>query len=123
VLFTDAFDGVRLWAFAALAALYLAAGAGWAIWKWYGFVRGRYAKERASYDGSAAINERQTWEDYAKRNRPKAADYKARLTTWMALWPLSALWDLLRWPRRAFVWMYERLSSLFDRISQRVFSE
>lgn len=120
VLFTDAFAGIRVSTLAATLAVYLATGVLWSIKKWYDFlIEGRdvlkkeYADEREP---------RESWEAYATKWRPTASQHKQRITTWMALWPFSLLWWVFTWPRRAFVWLYERLSTIFDRMAVHVFA-
>lgn len=127
VLFTDAFAGVRLLTLIVGLAAYLAAGVGWSFWKWYGFLvlsrddmRKAYDKLVSSSAGNTAVPE--TWDAYSASRRPTAAKFKTKLVTWMTLWPFSFSWWVLTWPRRAFVWLYDRLSTAFDRLGARVFA-
>lgn len=104
VLFSDAFAGVRVATLAAGSAVYLVFGVLWAFKKWYDFIIEK--KKDRSKDQKA----------------PTAAHHKAQITSWMTLWPFSFTWWVLTWPRRAFVWLYDRLSTVFDRISERIWA-
>ena len=58
----------------------------------------------------------QSWEEYAKYNRPKAADNKERLIGAMVLWPFSMTGWMVRLPFRglriAFNWFYDGLRAV-----------
>ena len=124
VLFTDAFAGVRPAALLAILAVYLTCGVLWSIKKWYSFVvdckNEMLRRYNTVVNKTAKGNE--TWESFSKDKQPKAADNKQRIVSWMALWPFSFTWWVLTWPRHAFTWCYERLTTLFDRISAKVFA-
>lgn len=123
-LFTDAFVGFELKWLLAAVIVYAAVGAIWSIKKWYSFVVEIRDDARRSYElhanKSAPGNE--TWASYSKGMRPTAAKHKQRIITWMTLWPFSFTWWCLTWPRRFFTWVYDRLSTLYDRIAERVFA-
>lgn len=120
ILFTDAFNGMRLaWAAAALGG-YLVLGVIWAFKKWWDYVTKERDRLRDTYKVSPPKD--QTWEQYSNRWRPTAADNKQKITAWMALWPFSFSWWVLTWPRRFFSWAYARLTTVFDRITDRVFA-
>jgi hypothetical protein len=125
VLFTDAFKGVRVPYLIAGLLAYIVIGVIWSFKKWYSFVVEKLADLRARYDGGY-VNKKaegnETFESYAKEKRPLAASNKQRITGWMALWPWSLTWWILTWPRHAFVWMYDRLSTVFDRISAKIWA-
>lgn len=126
VLFTDAFIGVGLGYAAAALAVYVAVGVIWSFKKWYGFVVGKLNELRENYDKGGWINKQakgnETFESYAKDKRPLAAANKQRIVGWMALWPFSLSWWVLTWPRHAFVWAYNRLATIFDRISAKIWA-
>lgn len=124
VLFTDAFAGVRISTLLAALAIYMAVGVVWSIKKWYSFVVNALAGLRKRYDNYAHKDAKgnETFAAYAAGLQPKASENKTRITGWMALWPFSVAWWILTWPRRAFAWLYERLSTLFDRISAHVWA-
>ena len=123
-LFTDAFAGARLFWLVVVAAGYLIAGCLWSLKKWYSYViseRDRYKVIYAkSVNKEATGNE--TWESYSKDKRPNAADSKQLVLSWIILWPLSVTWWVLAWPRKAAVWAYDKLSTTFDRISEKIFA-
>lgn len=104
VLFSDAFADVRIATLAVVAVVYLFLGVLWAFKKWYDFIIEK--KKTRSTD----------------QKPPLAAKHKAQITSWMTLWPFSFTWWVLTWPRRAFVWLYDRLSTVFDRISERIWA-
>jgi hypothetical protein len=115
---------VRISTLIAALAVYLVLGVIWSVKKWYSFVVEKKKTLRETY--ASSVNKQatgnETFESYAKDHQPTAADNKSRITGWMALWPFSLSWWILTWPRRAFVWLYERLSTLFDRISAHVWA-
>jgi uncharacterized membrane protein YciS (DUF1049 family) len=98
--FTDAFIGVNwLWMVVVLFG-YLFLGVCWSFKKWIDFIKR---------------------EKLAKRiTMPLASQNKQRITTWMATWPLSFTWWVLTYPRHFFVWAYERLSTVYDRIATKI---
>lgn len=119
-LFTDAFIGVQLGYAAAGLAAYVALGVIWSFKKWYSFVVDQLRELREVFDRNKPRD--RTFEDYAKDKRPTAANNKQRIIGWMALWPFSFSWWVLTWPRHAFVWAYNRLSTVFDRISAKIWA-
>lgn len=124
VLFTDAFIGVQLGYVAAGLAAYVVVGVIWSFKKWYTFVVDELASRREEY--KSYVNKKapgnETFESYAKDKQPKAVENKQRIVGWMALWPFSLSWWVLTWPRHAFVWAYNRLSTVFDRISAKIWA-
>lgn len=124
VLFTDAFIGVQLGYVAAGLAAYVVVGVIWSFKKWYTFVVDKLASRREEYQ--TYVNKKapgnETFESYAKNKQPKAVENKQRIIGWMALWPFSLSWWVLTWPRHAFVWAYNRLSTVFDRISAKIWA-
>jgi len=123
-LFTDAFIGIRvLWLALALVG-YLVLGVAWSFKKWIGFVRGRkeeLKEQYASYAKRGMLSPpNQTFDDYIKDKRPLAVENEAKLITWMATWPLSFAWWALTYPRHFFVWAYNKLSTVFNDISARI---
>lgn len=119
VLFTDAFAGYRLISLALGLASYLAVGVIWSAWKWYGFLVSVRDDLRKEWEKTSP---RQEWTPFVTGRIPTASRNKDRLTAWATLWPFSLSWWVLTWPRRAFAWLYERLSTVFDRIAARVFA-
>lgn len=98
--FTDAFVGVNwLWLVVALFG-YLFLGVCWSFKKWIDFIK----REKAAKQGKM----------------PLASLNKQRITTWMATWPLSFTWWVLTYPRHFFVWAYERLSTVYDRVATKI---
>ncbi len=126
ILFTDAFKGMRVGYLVAGVAVYLVAGVLWSLKKWYDYVLGQLTEMRQKYNTPGYVNKdakgNETFEDYARRSQPRAAYNKQRIVSWMALWPFSFSWWVLTWPRHAFVWLYNRLSTVFDRISDRIWA-
>jgi hypothetical protein len=124
ILFSDAFAGVRISTMIAAAVAYLALGVIWSVKKWYTFVVEKKKDLLDTYEKRVNKNSagNETFVSYAKSFQPKASEYKTRIVGWMGLWPFSFSWWVLTWPRRAFVWLYDRLSTLFDRISAHIWS-
>lgn len=125
-LFTDALVGVKLAYLASGLAAYVLVGIIWSFKKWYSFVVETLRTLRARYNDSGYVNKKapgnETFEGYAKEKQPLAAQNKQRIVGWMALWPFSMSWWVLTWPRHAFVWAYNRLSTVFDRISAKIWA-
>ncbi len=98
--FTDAFIGVNwLWLVVGLFA-YLILGVCWSFKKWIDFIKEKKKQRNATM--------------------PVAKDNKQKLTTWMATWPISFAWWVLTYPRHFFIWAYERLSTVYDRIATKI---
>lgn len=126
VLFTDAFVGVSLFKISLIAVAYFVAGTVWGFVKWYLFLVDKrdYTKavfEKHNSSGAEHMKIEGTLEDYLKKNRPTAADNKARIVAWILLWPLSVLASLLTWPRRLVVWIFNQLRGVFDRMGEKIF--
>lgn len=120
VTLTNLFRGISpLW-LVSMAAVYLALGVLWSIKKWYTFVVEKKAEILIRFNNLSP--QKTTFADYAKDQRPTAARNKERIVVWMTLWPFSFSWWILLWPRRAFTWIYNRLSTLYDRISERLWN-
>lgn len=101
-LFTDAFVGISVATLILSLLCYVIVGVAWSMFKWYRFL----VEQKASGRTSA----------------PAASQFKSRILGWMVLWPFSFTWWVLSMPRRMFSWIYDQLSTLYDRIAQRVFS-
>jgi hypothetical protein len=53
---------------------------------------------------------------------PHPRNHKARITTWMAYWPFSALWTLTHEPLyRLYNFIRERTMTIYTRMSRKVF--
>lgn len=124
VLFSDAFEGARpAWLIISLIA-YGMAGVAWSFKKWMTFLIDARNASRERYEAYANKNApgNETWEEASENERPTATKNKSRIVTWMALWPFSFSWWVLTWPRHFFTWAYEQLSTVYDRISERIWS-
>lgn len=116
-LFTDAFAGITFATLAWIAAGYFVFGIVWSIKKWFDYVKAKFAEARQGYELSS---QSQSFADWSRSGKPSASRHKRRITAWMALWPFSFSWWVLTWPRRAFAWLYDRISGVFDRITDRI---
>lgn len=101
--FTDAFIGVKLVWLAVGIVGYCVSGVFWSFKKWIDYV--------ISYKEQYPNN---------KERRPLAANNKTRIITYMALWPFQFVWWVLTWPRHFFAWAYRRLSTVYDRITDKI---
>lgn len=120
-LFTDAFAGWS-WTKALLGVVaYVVIGVVWAMFKWVLFIRKALRRARAVFSTMNAAD-RKPFPEYAKDHKPQAAENKSRIVSWMTVWPISLAWFLFTYPRKLFVWLYERLSTVFDRITDRIWS-
>lgn len=124
VLFTDAFKGTRMADIVAGVVVYVVAGVLWSFKKWYSFVSGKLAELRENYRTrvNKTVSGNETFASYVKDYQPRAIENKQRIIGWMALWPFSVSWWILTWPRHAFVWIYNRISTIFDRISAKIWA-
>ncbi len=102
--FTDAFVGVKLTWLALGVVTYCILGVFWSFKKWVDFVK----EQKRSYPDL---------------KMPLAANNKTRIVRSMALWPLQFIWWVLTWPRHFFVWAYNRLSTVYDRITKHIWEQ
>jgi len=83
---------------------YLVIGVLWSFFKYYSFVRER---KRDGYTYEMLQN----------------ANNKGRVITWMAYWPFSAIAHLVGdGLYKLFVWIYDQVSGVYDRILKSVYS-
>lgn len=56
--------------------------------------------------------------------KPMVSQNKGRIISWMTYWPWSGLWTLINDPiRRTFRFLYSRISSTLQRMSDRIFAD
>jgi hypothetical protein len=121
---------------------YFALGTLWAVGKWWFYVREQracYDELRSAYvrvhgveaaDGMPA-HLQEEWSrciEAARKNyrpldvHPLAARHKRQIVAWMAYWPWSATWTLLKDPvRKAFQSIYHHVQGHLQEISDRAF--
>jgi hypothetical protein len=130
------------WTIVLGAVGYFAAGTGWAIVKWWFYVReqrGWYDELRAAFlrtqgfesAGSMPPELQHPWQQCvvsARRERrkldvnPLATGHKARILRWMSYWPWSATWTLLKDPvRKAFLSIYYQIAQHLQQMSDKAF--
>lgn len=135
ILFTDApvLDwSLRHWVTLIIGLLvYVGLGVAYASMKWIGVL----SKSRAEYDvqeqGLRAdhVADKQwssrSFRDYAayRGYPPLASNYRIKLTRWMAYWPFSLAWLIVRYPWYGFRWIVDQMSTLFTRMAQNKFSD
>ncbi len=103
------FTSFRPWAFAAehwllllvSVPVYVALGAAWAIFRW-----------------SLFVHDPDNYGTKDKKLDPRESRYRDKLISWMSWWWASAIWWALRWPRKLVVALVDRMSGIFDRISE-----
>lgn len=62
--------------------------------------------------------------DLVNGKRPRASNNKARIVSWMSLWPCSCIGTLLNDPvRRLFNYLFNAFKSLYQKMSDKVFSK
>jgi len=110
---------------------YLSLGVGWCLFRWYSLVRrARELYKKLAVEGGAQqlrsdvkhyISSR--WPYKTRRGnefnfRPRCNDYKARITNWIAYWPLSVIWVGIReWVRDLLNMVYNSIAGLLERVS------
>jgi hypothetical protein len=132
------------WTVALGAAAYLVVGTGWAIAKWWFYVRERrawYEELRAAFVQVHGL-ERQSplpedlqpcWQRClvaARRHGqrmeapPLAAQHKPRILWWMSYWPWSLAWTMLKDPvRKAFLSIYHQIADYLQEIADKAFRD
>lgn len=97
---------------------YFLLGTTWSVIKWFLYVLRK--KEKAV---------EKLKDDIRRFNRytidivpPQVSEHKNLIIGWMIYWPFSALWTLINDPvKRAFTWIYYRISNRLQQISDRLF--
>ena len=126
----------------ALVVGYFAAGAAWSFVKWYFYVlrikdrvqeaKTKFLERSKITDGKIPDSHKARWKEilnsefgYRRRSLPpKATENKSRILMWMSYWPFSAVWTLINDPvKRAFEYLYARLSGLMQKISDHIFKD
>jgi hypothetical protein len=113
---------------------YIAAGGVWGFIKWYFFLKEaarEYQEKRRSWLQNKGITKadlgtvvpeklRSEWSKQHAYNlaRPKASERKSDIIMWMAYWPWSLLWTLIRDPFRH---LYNFCAAKMEKMSQKVF--
>ena len=114
-----------------MAAVYLAAGLGWGIAKWFFYVRGKreaYLEILAEYKKKSPHDQQRDFKYEVERRfgeiPPRAARHKGEITSWIGYWPISVIWtfcdDFLT---KVFKQVYELFAGVFQRISNSQFKD
>lgn len=91
--------------------VYTAIGLSWSFAKWYFYLLN--AKEKLK--GKSTI--------YAY-DIPKTSSHKGDIIAWMTYWPFSSLWTLINDPvKRFFKFMYSRFENLYQKMSDKMFTD
>lgn len=62
--------------------------------------------------------------EYRNLKKPLVSRNKGKIIGWMTYWPWSGLWMLINDPiRRIFRYLYEHISGLLQRMSDRIFAD
>lgn len=124
------------WAGVLLILAYFAIGAGWAIVKWWFYctdmarkyreARFRFLEQNGVQGDAIPDHLREKWREnsrFSDRGPPNVRQNKSRIMLWMTYWPFSMFWTLLNDPiRRVFRHIYEYISGILHRISERAFA-
>lgn len=112
---------------------YLMLGVAWGTAKWSLYVKSVRRRVDAAMEKHQSMrrgSELNMWLQSLSEQRlsndktPQAADSKSRIIGWMAWWPVSLTWTLLDDPlRRAFEAIYNRMGLVFQKMSDRAFSD
>jgi len=114
---------------------YFVTGCVWGFVKWFLHLKEKareYQEKRLEFLAGKGVkkadlstpvpeNLREDWRRYSqyKVARPKAAQNKSRIITWMAYWPWSAMWTMIRDP---FVHAYNFCAERLEKMSAKVFN-
>ena len=122
-------------AIALYALLFLAVGVGWAVAKWYFYLRktlARYKETKAEYLESRGAQTEHDLTDSDKQSlkyrvaglfNPEVSDHKSDIIFWMSYWPFSMLGTLLNdFVRKIYNHLYTELSGLLQRMSDNMFA-
>jgi hypothetical protein len=75
-------------------------------------------KKQLKVKSYTSFSEQDEPEDVIKKVTISAADKKSTIVSWIAYWPMSIAATLLNDPiRRFFSWIYDRISGVFQRMS------
>lgn len=130
---------------------YVGVGIAWSFVKWFSFLLGardRYREWKSNFLTNQGLNPngqlpedkvkgfkewiamkhgygyRDPVADLVNGKRPRASNNKARIVSWMSLWPCSCIGTLLNDPvRRLFNYLFNAFKSLYQKMSDRVFSK
>jgi hypothetical protein len=129
---------------------YLVLGTGWAIFKWWRFVRNLahgcrdllmdFLRHHAIVEKTVPENLKDEWKEWVSKEPryhklnlqtnengvvpPHPNDHKEEIYLWMAFWPWSVLWFILDEPiRKIFRTIYRRIREYLVAISQREFKD
>jgi hypothetical protein len=139
LVFVTLFTDVPVWAWLknnpytalAYAGGYVLAGTLYSVVRWYFFCSDRareYEKRRSDIQQSFNTHYSKSYTSfkaYAEDQGifPMPSRNKALLTAWAMYWPVSAIWMLTHdIAYRIFRWIYDRMYSVYYRISVGVFS-
>jgi len=126
-------------------SLYFVVGIIWSFLKWFFFlkeVKNKYNTTRDEYskikDTNSPnflenlrqyINEKMYKYSYdfnisydGKMTYPQASENKARITTWIAHWPLSMIWTLINDPvRKVLNYIFNQFKGIYQKMSNYIF--
>lgn len=121
---------------------YFVCGTGWAVAKWWFFVREQYYRYRElkkafikdnhlsiTIDQPIPDELKEKWRDYCYRSHrlieinPQVSDHKMSIYIWIAYFPFSAAWTLINDPvRKICRHIYHSISGILQQISDSVFA-
>jgi hypothetical protein len=99
---------------------YFGVGILWSFKQWITFLYKEKEFVKQIFENQNAIGD---WSEYVKGKLPLASENKAKIVYWITAWPMSMSWWILDWPRKISIMLYNKLSSYYDAVTQRVFKE
>jgi hypothetical protein len=128
---------------------YLAIGAGWSMFRFYGWYKDRIEQiaedkdawlewpsdhkywpdkkdkngNRTQISNKELTSEQQKieWANHVDEHAPKAWNYKAKIFVWWVYWPFDMVYYVLfDLLRDLWEWLYSWVSQIFERIAQRL---
>jgi hypothetical protein len=132
------------------ALAYVGVGVVWSFIKWYSYLlnfRDKFRAHKEAFlvkrgldpkttsniptgmmeDFESYIRSAASWSDrhlFNTLTRPRAAENKSRIVSWMSLWPCSVIGTVLNDPvRRLFNFLFQHFKALYQKLADHVFRQ
>lgn len=126
----DTISTVPWWGWVVGVLGYALIGIIWSLFKWTRYVSKAHTqfveKKKTWMADQRNINIKGSWEQNVKDNDliPNANNQKSKIAFWISYWPISIFWAILQdLLREIGEWIYERINSLYHKITRSYFKE